>query len=36
MTQQPRKQTIAIHVLPNILRNRGNQAMKFSPLREHT
>ena len=28
-------QTIVIHVLPNILRNRGNQAMKFSHLKEY-
>ena len=34
MTSQPGKQTIVIHVLPNILRNKGNQAMKFGQLRE--
>ena len=33
MTSQPRKQTIVIHVLPNILRNKDNEAIKSSPLR---
>ena len=32
MTPQPGKQTIAIHVLPNITKNKGNKAMKFSQL----
>ena len=32
---QPGKQTIVIHVLPNILRNSDNQAMKFGQLREY-
>ena len=32
MTSQPGKQTIVIHVLPNILRNKDNQAMKFGQL----
>ena len=35
MTSQPGKQTIVIHVLPNILRNKDNQAMKFGQLREY-
>ena len=35
MTSQPGKQTIVIHVLPNILRNRNNQVMKFGQLREY-
>ena len=35
MTSQPGKQTIVIHVLPNILRNRDNQAMKLGQLREY-
>ena len=35
MTSQPGKQTIVIHELPNILRNRDNQAMKFGQLREY-
>ena len=29
MTSQPGKQTIAVHILTNISRNKGNQAMKF-------
>ena len=32
MTSQPGKQTIAIHILPNISRTKGNQAMKFGHL----
>ena len=35
MTSQTGKQTIVIHVLPNILRNNDNQAIKFSQLREY-
>ena len=35
MTSQPGKQTVIIHVLPNILRNKDNQAMKFGQLREY-
>ena len=35
MTSQPGKKTIIIHVLPNILRNKDNQAMKFGQLREY-
>ena len=35
MTSQPGKQTIVIHVLPNILRNKDNQAMNFGQLREY-
>ena len=35
MTSQPGKQTIVIYVLPNILRNKDNQAMKFGQLREY-
>ena len=34
MASQPGKQTIAIHILPNILTNKDNQAMKFGQLRE--
>ena len=30
MKSQPGKQTITIHILPNISRNKGNQAVKFS------
>ena len=29
MTAEPGYQTIAIHILPNISRNKGNQAIKF-------
>ena len=32
MTQQPGKQTIAIHILCNISRSKGNQIMKFGHL----
>ena len=32
MTSQPGKQTIAIPILTNILRSKGNQAMKFGQL----
>ena len=35
MTSQPGKKTIIVHVLPNILRNKDNQAMKFGQLREY-
>ena len=35
MTSQPGKQTIAIHILPNISRNKDNQAMKFGQLLEY-
>ena len=32
MTSQPGKQTIAIHILPNISRSKGNQAIKLGRL----
>ena len=32
MTTQPGKETTAIHILPNISRNKGNQTMKFGQL----
>ena len=35
MTSQPEKQTIAIHILPNILRSKGNQRMKIDQLIEY-
>ena len=35
MTSQSREQSIAIHVLLNISRSKGNQAMKFGPLIEY-
>ena len=34
MTPQPSYQTIAIHILPNISRSKGNQTMKLSQLTE--
>ena len=34
MTPQPGYQTILIHILPNISRSKGNQAMKFGQLIE--
>ena len=35
MTSQPGKQAIVIHVLPNIVRNKDNQAIKFGQLKEY-
>ena len=35
MTSQHGKQTIAIHILPNIYKSKNNQAMKFGQLIEH-
>ena len=35
MTSQPGQQTIGIHILPNISRSKGNQAMKFGQLIEY-
>ena len=35
MTSQPGKQTIALHILPNISRSKGNQAIKFGRLIEY-
>ena len=32
MTSQSGKQVIAIHILPNILRCKGNETMKFGQL----
>ena len=29
MTSQPGEQTIAMHILPDILRSKGSQTMKF-------
>ena len=34
MISQPGKQTIAIHILLNISRSKGNQTMKFGQLIE--
>ena len=35
MMSQHWKQTIPIHILPNILRSKGNQTMKFGQLVEY-
>ena len=34
MTSQPGQQTIAIHILINISRTKGNQTIKFGQLIE--
>ena len=36
MTSQPGKQTIAIHILPNIARSKANPTMKFVHLIEYS
>ena len=35
MTSQPRKQTTAIHILPNISRSKDNQTIIFGQLIEY-
>ena len=35
MTSETEKQIITIHVLPNISRNKDNEAMKFGQLIEY-
>ena len=35
MTSQSGLQTIAIHILPNVSRTKGNQTMKFNQLIEY-
>ena len=35
MTSQPSLQTIAVHILPNISRNKANQTMKLGQLIEY-
>ena len=35
MTSHSGYQTITIHILPNISRNKGNQTMKFDQLIEY-
>ena len=35
MTSQPGEQTVTIHILTNISRNKGSQAMKFGELIEY-
>ena len=34
MTSRPGSQTILVHILPNFLRSKGNQTMKFGQLIE--
>ena len=35
MTSQPGKQTIAVHILPNIPKNKANLAMKLGQLMDY-
>ena len=35
MTSQPGKEMIVIHILPNILKSKGNKTMKFGHLIEY-
>ena len=35
MTSQPGNQTIAIHILPNVSRNKGSHTMKFGQVIEY-
>ena len=35
MTSKSGKQTVTIHILPNIARTKGNQTIKFVQLIEH-
>ena len=35
MTSQTGQGTITIHILPNILRSKGNQIMKFGQFKEY-
>ena len=35
MTSQPGYQAIVMHILPNILRSKGNQTMKFGQSIEY-
>ena len=35
MTSKPGQKTIAIHILPNISRSKGNQTMKFGQIIEY-
>ena len=35
MTSQPGKETIVIHILPNISRSKGSQTMKFDQIIEY-
>ena len=36
MTPQPGKETIAIHISPNIVISKGNQTIKFGHLIEYS
>ena len=36
MASHPGSQTIKIHILPNIVRNKGNQTMKFGQSIEYS
>ena len=36
ITSQPGLQTIAMHILPNISRSKGNQTRKFDQLIEYS
>ena len=35
MMSQPRYQIIAVHIMPNILRSKGSQTIKFHQLVKH-
>ena len=35
MTSHPGKQTITMHILPNVSRSKGNQTMKLGQLIEY-
>ena len=35
MTSRPGKQTIAVHILPNISKSKGDQTMKFGQYIEY-
>ena len=35
VVSQPRKQTVAIHILPNVSRSKDNQIMKLGQLIEY-
>ena len=35
VTSEPRKQTVAIRILPNISRSKENKTMKFDQSMEH-
>ena len=36
MTSQAGQEIVQIHILPNLLRSRGNQTMKFGQLIEYS